>query len=110
MHTSKQIYIKLRLNKKVHIYSFGFVRNILHEVAKHYGFLIINNSKTPKAIKITKSNRGIPIIFQQKEEILFNLNSPFNFSFSLSNSGSLILSKSKNSFPVTSSSYKALKN
>ena len=86
------------------------MRNILHEVAKPYGFLKIHNRKNPKAIKIIKSNIGIPIIFQQKEEILLSKNSPFNFSFSFSNSGSLILSKSKNSFPVTSSYCKALKN
>ena len=39
---------------------------------------------------------GIPIIFQQKEEILLKKNYPFNCYFSLSNSGNWIIAKSKN--------------
>ena len=86
------------------------MRNFLHEEDKLFGFLIICNRNNPKNIKITKSNIGIPIIFQQKEEILLNKNSPFNFFFSISDSENLILSQSKNSFPVTPPSYRLLKN
>ena len=49
------------------------------------------------------NNIGTLIIFQHKLEILLTLNYPFHFSFlSSSDSVNLILSQSKNSFPVIS--------
>ena len=41
---------------------------------------------------------GIPILFQHKFEILLIKNELFKYFFSLSDSGNLILSNSKNSF------------
>ena len=86
-------------------------RKIFHIVLKFRFSSTFNNKNYPIIKKINNKVIGIPIEFQQKLDILFYKNAPFNFSLlEFPSSGNFNYSNSKNSFSFTSSLSLLLKN